>query len=252
MSQSNSDLPPPDFYPGKEPDPFEEAVPPRSGEGEGPAGGDAGGGRPAREGERQGRDHWIGVALELAVLFMIALVLAIYLQAFIIKPYVIPSPSMEPTLQEGDRVLVNRTAFYFGGEPHKGDVIVFRFNPNDTANWTKGGNVFTRSLDLLAEVLNITHQESLPFIKRVVGEAGDIVELKEGQLYINGEIYEPDYEYVKDAANGKWEVPEGCVMVMGDNRPNSNDSRRWGFVPYEAIIGKAVVIWWPPSRWTTL
>ncbi|RJP26938.1 MAG: signal peptidase I, partial [Actinobacteria bacterium] len=53
-------------------------------------------------------------------------------------------------------------------------------------------------------------------------------------------------------ANGKWVVPEGAVMVMGDNRPNSNDSRRWGFVPLEAVIGRAVVIWWPPSRWTAL
>jgi signal peptidase I len=201
--------------------------------------------------KRLRREQWIALSLELAVLFIIALVLALYLQAFFIKPYAIPSPSMEPTLREGDRVLVDRISYHFS-HPSRGDVIVFRFNPNDPANWTQGSNALSRSLDLLAEVLNITHQGGMPFIKRVVGIAGDTVELRNGDMYINGELYEPDYEYVKDNANGTWVVPEGCVMVMGDNRPNSNDSRRWGFVPYPAIIGKAIAIWWPPGRWSSL
>jgi len=209
------------------------------------------GGSGKDEGKRRDRERWIALVLEFAVLFIIALVLAIYLQAFAVKPFMIPSPSMEPTLREGDRVLVDRVTYHFR-EPHRGEVIVFRFNPNDPANWTRGSNSLARSLDILAEVLNITHQGGLPFIKRVVGVAGDTVELRDGLLYVNDEPYEPDYEYVRDNASGKWEVPPGCVMVMGDNRPNSNDSRRWGFVPYQAIIGRAVVIWWPPSRWTTL
>ncbi len=208
--------------------------------------------RPPKEDNKQRtREQWIALVLEFAVLFIIALVIAVYLQAFVIKPFMIPSPSMEPTLREGDRVLVDRTTYHFR-EPRRGEVIVFRFDPNDTANWTHGGNGFTRSLDLLAEILNITHQETLQFIKRVVGVAGDTVELRDGVLYINGELYGADYEYVQDNANGKWVVPEGAVMVMGDNRPNSNDSRRWGFVPLQAVIGRAVAIWWPPSRWATL
>jgi signal peptidase I len=206
---------------------------------------------PGIKDERRTRGQWVALGLELAVLFIIALVLAIYLQAFVVKPFMIPSPSMEPTLREGDRVLVDRFTYHFR-EPRRGEVIVFRYDPNDTANWTQGGNGFTRSLDLLAEVLNITHQESLPFIKRVVGIGGDTVELRDGVLYVNSEPYEADYEFIKDNANGKWEVPEGTVMVMGDNRPNSNDSRRWGFVPLQAIIGRGVAIWWPPSRWSTL
>jgi signal peptidase I len=206
---------------------------------------------PAEPGEHRSREHWIALVLEFAVLFIIALVIAIYLQAFAIKPFMIPSPSMEPTLQEGDRVLVDRMTYHFR-EPRRGEVIVFRFDPNDTANWTQGSNGFTRSLDLLAEILNITHQESLQFIKRVVGVGGDTVELRDGALYVNGEPYEADYEYVQDNDNGKWEVPEGTVMVMGDNRPNSNDGRRWGFVPLQAVIGRGVLIWWPPSRWSTL
>ncbi len=206
---------------------------------------------PASDKEFRGPARWIGVTLEFAVLFIIALVIAIYLQAFVTKPFMIPSPSMEPTLREGDRVMVDRMTYHFR-EPRRGEVIVFRFDPNDPANWTQGGNGFSRSMDLLAEVLNLTHQGSLPFIKRVVGIGGDTVELRDGELYVNGEPYLADYEYVRDNANGKWEVPEGCVMVMGDNRPNSNDSRRWGFVPLRAIIGRAVAIWWPPSRWSSL
>jgi signal peptidase I len=158
---------------------------------------------------------------------------------------------MEPTLQEGDRVLVDRASYHWR-EPRRGEVIVFRFDPNDSANWTNGGNPLTRALDLLAEVLNITHQDGLPFIKRVVGVSGDVVELRDGLLYVNGELEDVDYEYIQDNANGRWEVPEGHVMVMGDNRPNSNDSRRWGFVPYDAIMGRAMIIWWPPGRWSTL
>jgi signal peptidase I len=212
---------------------------------------DAGGVTPEDGGGHRSREQWIALVLEFAVLFIIALVIAIYLQAFAIKPYVIPSPSMEPTLQEGDRVLTDRITYHFR-EPRRGEVIVFRFDPNDTANWTHDENPLSEALDLLSETLNVIRQEgSPPFIKRVVGIGGDTVELRDGVLYINGELYEADYEYVQDNANGKWEVPEGTVMVMGDNRPNSNDSRRWGFVPLQAILGKAVLVWWPPSRWST-
>ncbi len=209
------------------------------------------GGRPPGGKGGRARDHYLALALEFAVLFIIALVIAIYLQAFAIKPFMIPSPSMEPTLRAGDRVLVDRATYHFR-EPRRGEVVVFRFDPNDAANWTRGGNGFTRSLDLLAEILNITHQGSLQFIKRVVGVGGDTVELREGDLYVNGDPYEAGYGFVQDSANGKWEVPEGTLMVMGDNRPNSNDSRRWGFVPLQAVIGRGVLIWWPPSRWATL
>ncbi len=205
-----------------------------------------GGGR-----DRWGR-RWLGAFLDVAVLFITSLVLAIFLQAFVIKPYMIPSPSMEPTLMEGDRVMVDRLTYHFR-KPRRGEIIVFRFNPNEPGNRTQGGNPLSRSMDLLAEVLNVTHQEAVPFIKRVVGVEGDVVELRQGQLYVNGEPYPVDYEFINDGSDwGPERVPEGEVMVMGDNRPNSNDSRRWGFVPLGSIVGRAVCIWWPPSRWSGL
>jgi len=203
-------------------------------------------------GDARGTGSWASFLLEMALLFFVALVIALFLQAYFVKPFLIPSPSMEPTLREGDRVLADRITYHFR-KPRRGEIVVFRYPPSDPSNWTKGGNFLTRAMDLMAEVLNVTHQEGHPpFIKRVVGVEGDLVELRDGVLYVNGEEAKVDYRYIKDDDNGSWTVPPGCVMVMGDNRPNSNDSRRWGFVPYGAIIGRAVLIWWPPDRWSTL
>lgn len=195
------------------------------------------------------RSRLLNTSIEIVVLFIIALVIAIYAQTFVVKAYEIPSPSMEPTLEVGDKILVDRASYHFR-IPRRGEVIVFRFNPNDPANWTQGSNFVVRDLDLLAEVLNITHQNSLPFIKRIIGLPGETVEVKQGgDVYINGELLEEDYQVFKGGPTGTWTVPDGCVMVMGDNRPNSSDSRSWGFVPYQAIIGRAVFIWSPWSRW---
>lgn len=195
---------------------------------------------------------WLSLAIEVAVLFLIALVIAIFLQAFAIKAFEIPSPSMEPTLMEGDKVLVDRASYHFS-TPNRGDIIVFRFDPNDPANLTQGTNFLSRGLDLLAETMNITHQEGSPFIKRVIGLPGETLEMKDGTVYINGEALQENYKYVKDSyTGGPWVVPDKCVFVMGDNRPNSNDSRRWGFVPYGTIMGRGIAIWWPPSRWSGL
>jgi signal peptidase I len=190
-------------------------------------------------------------AAEFAVLAVIALLISIFLQAFLVKAYEIPSVSMEPTLKVGDRVLVDRLAYHLR-EPHRGEVVVFRYDPGDPANWTQGSNGLTRSLDQVAEVINITHRESTPFIKRVVGLPGETVEVREGSVYINGELLQEDYQLVRGGPEGIWQVGEEEVFVMGDNRPNSNDSRMWGCVPYQAIIGRAVLIWWPKSRWGSL
>jgi signal peptidase I len=152
-----------------------------------------------------------------------AFVLAILIQQFIVKPFAIPSPSMEPTLVEGDRVLVNRLSYHFRS-PERGDVIVFH--------------------PPLAG-------ESEPYIKRVVAIANDTVSVHDGQLWLNGAAQEEPFikEHPILGDFAEVTIPADCVWVMGDNRNNSGDSRKFGAVSVDRIIGVAFAIYWPPSHW---
>ncbi len=127
---------------------------------------------------------------------------------------------MEPTLQEGQYLIVNRLS-YFLDEPERGDIIVLHF-PND------------RSRD---------------FIKRIIGLPGDTVAISNGEVRVNGVLI--DEPYIKDPSpnNQTWTVPEESFFVMGDNRRNSSDSRSWSSLPEDDIIGKAWVVYWPPKDW---
>jgi signal peptidase I len=160
--------------------------------------------------------RWV---VEVVVIVAAAFVLALLVQQFVVKPFAIPSPSMEPTLVEGDRVLVNRLIYHFRS-PERGDVIVF--HPPDRPG-------------------------SDPFIKRVVAVSGDKVAVHDGMLWLNGVAqYEP---FIKEHPMLD-ELPEktiapGYVWVMGDNRNNSGDSRVFGPVSEEAIMGEAFAIYWP-------
>lgn len=127
--------------------------------------------------------------------------------------------SMEPTLHNGELILVNKLAYKLGG-PTRGDVIVFYF-PRDP------------------------EQE---YIKRLVGLPGDTVRVENGQLYVNDQLV--DEPYIAAAPNypGEWLVPDGQYFVLGDNRNNSYDSHNWGSVPGDYVVGKAVFIYWPFER----
>lgn len=160
--------------------------------------------------------------LEYIGIIIAAIVLAYVLQAFLIKPFKIPSSSMEPTLVPGDRVLVNRLAYKLG-DIERGEIIVFR-SPEDG---------------------------SVDFIKRVIAVGGDTVEVRNGEVIVNGVPQEEPYVQYTDSTSFRANmVPEGYVFVMGDNRPDSQDSRRWQspWLPEENIIGKAFMIYWPLSR----
>lgn len=174
---------------------------------------------PASPSPRQRPFHRI---VEVVVIVVVAFVLALVVQQFVVKPFAIPSPSMEPTLVEGDRVLVNRAVYHFRS-PERGDVIVFQ-PPNQ-----EGGD---------------------PFIKRVVGIGGDRIAVREGMLYVNGapqqELFIKEYPIALDYPETL--VPVGYVWAMGDNRNNSGDSRVFGPVSEEAIIGEAFVVYWPPNH----
>jgi len=163
------------------------------------------------------RYRWV---IEALVIVAAAFVLALLIQQFIVKPYTIPSPSMEPTLEMGDRVLVSRLSYHFRS-PRPGDIVVF-------------------------DPPNLESED--PYIKRVVAVTGDRVSVHDGKLYVNGIAQvEP---YVKEyPIRGNFDevvVGPGSVWVMGDNRNDSSDSRVFGEVPLGNIIGVAFAVYWPP------
>ncbi|MBB3168267.1 signal peptidase I [Simiduia aestuariiviva] len=195
------------------------------------------------------------VAVEYAKSFFPVLAFVLVLRSFLVEPFQIPSASMVPTLQVGDFILVNKyayglrlpvtnTKFVDIGEPERGDVMVF-FPP---------------------------HKPDTYYIKRVIGLPGDEIVIADGSLYINGEkaphqllaslpAARPHYQVMEEtlgdvghqihrnirpgafSRSGQWVVPAGHYFMMGDNRDNSSDSRDWGAVPEEAIVGKAFAIW---------
>ena len=160
-----------------------------------------------------------------------AVAVALVIRTFIIAPYKIPSGSMHPTLLEGDRILVSKFTYRFR-EPQRGEIIVFRF-PEDPKR---------------------------PFIKRLAALGGDKVEIRDGQLLVNGKP--PDSPIVRalhyynqgqfGQARDVTDIPTGEYFVLGDNSASSHDSRFWGFVPKRLLIGKALCIFWPPNRMRVL
>ena len=183
----------------------------------------------------------------------LALGLALLIQAFLIKPYQIPSGSMEPTLDINQRILVNRFVYHFT-DPKPGDVVVF----HPPAGVDRGGSdecgVVRKEQQPCAEPSSDKSSET--FIKRIVAGPGDTVSVEKGLPVVNGEVVEPDgYEIVPCGPAGlgcnmpdEITVPDGHFFMMGDNRGHSDDSRFWGPLPEEWLIGKAFATYWPPNR----
>jgi signal peptidase I len=189
---------------------------------------------------------------ELPILLIAALVIAVLIKTFLIQAFYIPSISMTPTLERGDRILVCRICVHLTGV-HRGDVIVFS-DPNPKPGPDRGP--IGGALHWLAQGLGVQQPENEDFVKRVIGLPGDVVELNQGQLYVNGQaIAEPYLNPQKDTSHyGPIEVPDGMLFVLGDNRAHSGDSRYppptgVGLVPEGDVIGKAFVIIYPPRRW---
>ena len=128
--------------------------------------------------------------------------------------------SMVPTLQSGEYVIVSRLSYRFG-TPQRGDIIVFHF-PRDPKE---------------------------EYIKRVIGLPGDEVQVMSGQVYVNGQSLDESYLNVTMNYTGTWRVPAGQLFVLGDNRNNSSDSHDWGTVPMNYVVGKAILVYWPPLDW---
>lgn len=157
----------------------------------------------------------------------VALGLALLIRAFVAEPRFIPSDSMVPTLQIGDRVVVEKISSSLG-PPKTGDIIVF--SPPEAL-----------------QRLGFTKDQA--FIKRIIGEPGQTVSVHNGHVYLNNQpLTEPYIAEPPDYQWGPQPVPENQYFVMGDNRNNSNDSSRWGFLPKQNIIGRALFRFWPLER----
>jgi signal peptidase I len=195
--------------------------------------------------------------LELVVIVAVALGLALGIQAFLIKPFRIPSGSMLPTLQIGERVLVNRVGTHFR-DPHVGDILVF--HPPASADSEQGPQCATDPAPRAACSAPGTTRANVNFIKRVVGLPGDRIAVRNGHVVRNGKLQKESFiSHSCDGGRGNAcnlpnpiTVPAGHYFMMGDNRGESDDSRFWGPIPKKWIIGGAFATYWPPRRIGTL
>ena len=165
------------------------------------------------------KEDWKRFGLDILETIVLAIVLYFGINALSARVRV-DGFSMNPTLQNGEYILVNRLA-YKAGQPNRGDIIVFRL-PGD---------------------------ESQDLIKRVIGLPGDTVRISDGVVTINGAKLQEPYIAQNPLYADERVVPEGNLYVLGDNRNDSRDSHQWGLLPLENVIGKSVLIYWPPPDW---
>ena len=185
--------------------------------------------------------------VELVIIVAVALGLALGIQAFLVKPFRIPSESMVPTLEVGQRVLVDRVSFRFG-DPDRGDIVVFK--PPAGADRTMCGVEHPSDQPCPKET---PERSDTNFIKRVVAVGGDRLSIRAGRVYINGKRQDEDFIRPDDECSicnlpRPITIPEDHFFMMGDNRGESADSREWGPVPKKWMIGEARVTYWPPGK----
>ncbi len=162
--------------------------------------------------ERQ-RPAWIGFLWEVLQTLIMAIILYFLIDTVVGRVRV-ENISMQPTLHEGEFILVNKLAYRLGSFS-RGDIIVFHHDPTED------------------------------YIKRVIGVPGDVVEVKGSHVYINNEMLTEPYIAAPPHYTGIWKVPDGQLFVLGDNRNQSSDSHQWGFVPQSTVVGRALVVYWP-------
>ena len=171
-------------------------------------------------------------ALEWIIVFAVAIVLMLLVRTFVVEPYYVPTGSMEDTIEIGDQVFVQKVTTELGQMPQAGEIVVFS-NPDAASDH-----------DVL--------------VKRVIATAGQTVDLRDGHVYVDGQQLDEPYTQgssypLANQADGislsyPYTVPDGCIWVMGDNRENSADSRYFGPVSQEDIVGVAFLRYWPLNR----
>ena len=167
--------------------------------------------------------------IDWVVVLAVATVIALVVRAYVVQTYYIPSLSMYPTLKVGDRILVLKAAYRFTS-PATGDVIVFRAP--------------------VAERSSCDSPEVDDLVKRIIGTPGETIWSQGNLIYVNGHVLDQNWSHVNPIGQAikRQTIPANDYFVMGDNHPESCDSRVWGYVPRANIIGKAVLIFWPISR----
>jgi signal peptidase I len=192
-----------------------------------------------------------GGLVELVLIVATALALALGIQAFLIKPYRIPSESMEPTLDVGQRVLVNRIGNRFT-DPKVGEIMVFH-PPKGSEQAVQCGNPSQGQGHAQPCGKPTAQKADTNFIKRVVAGPNDTVAIDNGHVVRNGKLVKESY--IRQCFGGSdcnfpkpIRIPPGHWFMMGDNRGSSDDSRFWGPVPKSWIVGGAFATYWPPGR----
>lgn len=197
-----------------------------------------------RSSDKGGDESLLTFLRELPVLLLVAFILAFLLRTFVVQVFYIPSQSMEPTLQVDDRMVVEKITYLFR-DPERGEIIVFEGDNGlgETADDGTGAQV----VRAVGQFLGVVPVNARDFVKRVIGLPGDVVLIEDGIVRINGEPIEEPYVVFEDGrSHGPFEVPEGRLFVLGDNRPNSSDSRfTLGYIDEERVVGRAAVIIWP-------
>ncbi|MFP4635345.1 MAG: signal peptidase I [Nitriliruptoraceae bacterium] len=184
---------------------------------------------------------------ELPVLLLVALVLAFLLRTFVVQVFYIPSSSMEETLSVDDRMVVEKITYRLR-EPERGEVVVFE--GDELGAIDPEATVAERVVRGVGQFVGLVPTSARDFVKRVIGLPGDRIVIEDGLVTVNGVQLDEPYVTYDDASDfGPVTVPEGSLFFLGDNRPNSSDSRRsLGFVDEEAVVGRAAAIIWPPDH----
>lgn len=210
----------------------------------------------------EGRGRWSRSVRVAAGAAFVATVLLL-VSAFVVQPFLIPSSSMAPTLQVGDRVMVNKFAYRFGNHPERGDVVVFDGRGSFVREEEPGGGPVTDLLRAAGAAAGLTEPSGTDYVKRVVGVGGDRVRCcdERGRVEVNGVPVTEDYLHEGDEPSSvpfDVRVPGGRLWMMGDHRSDSSDSRDHlgepggGTVPLDRVVGRVDWIGWPADRWTSL
>jgi signal peptidase I len=189
--------------------------------------GDDGAGEGGEGAPRRRSKRWL---VEWALVLAVALLVALLARTFVVQTYYIPSGSMEPTLQIGDRIIVDKLSYHLH-PVHRGDIVVFRRPP--------------------AENCDPGQPPVADLVKRVIGLPGETISARNGQVYIDGKVLPEPWlpkEYAYTSPFGPLKIPKGDYFMMGDHRDDSCDSRDWGPLPRSYIVGRVVMRIWPLSR----